>query len=112
MADDVNTDWHLDTWAAQALHQLDGDTGGVIPPLQPATTFARRTQDYQPTAEGYVYARADNPTVRLAEDIIAKLEGGRECMLFSSGLAAIASAFRSLPVGSHVAIQSEGYLFY
>lgn len=109
MTGDSSADWHLDTWAAQAMHQLDGDTGGVIPPLQPATTFARRTQDYQPTAAGYVYARADNPTVRLAESIIAKLEGGRECILFSSGLAAIASVFRSLPDGSHVAVQNEGY---
>ena len=93
MAED---DWKLETVAAQALHRLDTETGGVIAPWQPATTFARRAQDYQPTA-GLVYGRADNPTVKLAEDVIARLEGGKECLLFASGLAAIASLFRSLP---------------
>ncbi len=101
-------DWKLETVAAQALHRLDTETGGVIAPWQPATTFARRTQDYEPTA-GLVYGRADNPTVKLAEDVIARLEGGKECLLFGSGLAAIASLFRCLPPGSHVAVQGEGY---
>lgn len=105
MADD---DWKLETVAAQALHQLDTETGGVIVPWQPSTTFARRAQDYEPTA-GMVYARADNPTTKLAEDVIARLEGGKDCLLFSSGLAAISSLFRSLPAGSHVAVQGEGY---
>ncbi len=101
-------DWKLETVAAQALHRLDTETGGVIVSWQPATTFARRTQDYQPTA-GMVYGRADNSTVKLAEDVISRLEGGKECLLFASGLAAIASLFRSLPEGSHVAVQGEGY---
>jgi len=102
-------DWHPDTLAAQALHRLEGANGGVIPGWQPATTFARRAQDYELTAPGYSYGRADNANVRLAEEIIAGLEGGRECLLFPSGLAAIASLFRSLPAGGHVAVQDTGY---
>ncbi|MCB9929498.1 MAG: PLP-dependent transferase [Alphaproteobacteria bacterium] len=102
-------DWHPDTLAAQALHRLQEDTGGVIPGWQPATTFARRSQDYDLTAPGYVYGRADNANVRLAEEIIAGLEGGQSCRLFPSGLAAIAALFRSLPAGSHVAVQDSGY---
>ena len=102
-------DWHPDTLAAQALHRIEESDGGVIPGWQPATTFARRTQDYEPTASGYVYGRADNANVRLAEAIIARLEGGRACLLFPSGLSAIASLYRSLPAGSHVAVQAEGY---
>ncbi|MCA8928734.1 MAG: PLP-dependent transferase, partial [Alphaproteobacteria bacterium] len=58
---------------------------------------------------GYVYGRADNANVRLAEEIIAGLEGGQSCRLFPSGLAAIAALFRSLPAGSHVAVQDSGY---
>jgi cystathionine gamma-synthase len=103
------TNWHPDTLAAQALHRMEEGNGGVIPGWQPATTFARRAQDYGLTAPGYIYGRADNANVRLAEEIIAGLEGGRECLLFPSGLSAIASLFRSLPVGSHVAVQAEGY---
>lgn len=102
-------DWHPDTIAAQALHRMQDGTGGVIPGWQPATTFARRAQDYELTAPGYSYGRADNANVRLAEEIIAGLEGGRACLLFPSGLSAIASLFRSLPAGSHVAVQDSGY---
>ncbi len=104
----MSEQWRLETVAAQALHRLDVETGGVIAPWQPATTFARRAEGYEPTA-GLVYGRADNPTVKLAEDVIARLEGGRECLLFASGLAAIAAMFRCLPAGSHVAVQGEGY---
>lgn len=102
-------DWHPDTIAAQALHRMEEGTGGIIPGWQPATTFARRSQDYELTAAGYSYGRADNANVRLAEEIIAGLEGGRACLLFPSGLAAIASLFRALPAGSHVAVQDSGY---
>ncbi|HCR65386.1 MAG TPA: cystathionine gamma-synthase, partial [Oceanicaulis sp.] len=31
----------LETLAAQALHQTDLETGAVIPPIHPATTFMR-----------------------------------------------------------------------
>ena len=101
--------WRPDTLAVQALHRMEDGDGGVIPGWRPATTFARRTQDYEMTAPGFVYGRADNTNVRLAEEIIAGMEGARACLLFPSGLSAIASLFRSLPAGSHVAVQDTGY---
>ncbi len=105
----MSDDWHPDTLAAQALHRIEEGNGGVIPGWQPATTFARCAQNYELTARGYIYGRADNANVRLAEEIIARLEDGRACLLFPSGLSAIASLFRSLPAGSHIAVQAEGY---
>jgi cystathionine gamma-synthase len=89
------------TLAAQALHTVDGETGSVIPPLYPSTTYAR-TPDYDLIGGGD-YTRDLNPTYRTAEALLAKLEGGAEAMLFSSGMAAATLVFRSiLRRGDHV----------
>jgi len=89
------------TLAAQALHGIDGQTGAIVPPLQPATTFAR-TPDYQLIGGGD-YTRDLNPTYRAAEELLARLEGGAEAMLFSSGMAAATLVFRALlRRGDHV----------
>ncbi len=89
------------TLAAQALHTVDPITGAVIPPLHASTTYAR-TPDYELIGGGD-YTRDLNPTYRTAEDLLARLEGGAEAMLFASGMAAATAAFRSIVRrGDHV----------
>lgn len=85
---------HPETIAVQALGAIDGVTGGVVPPIQPSTTFARET-DYSLMVPGNVYARDDAPTVREAEAIIAALEKAATARLFASGMAAIATLLRA-----------------
>ena len=34
-------DLQPETLAAQALHAVDPASGGIVPPIQPASTFAR-----------------------------------------------------------------------
>ena len=56
------------------------------------------------------YGRYGNPTVRMAEHKIAALEGCDECVLFSSGMAAVTtSLFASLKAGHHVVLTSDCY---
>lgn len=98
---------HPETIAAQALGHIDRETGGVVPPLQPATTFARGA-DYSLLKPGNTYARDDAPTVREAEAIIAALEHGKEARLFASGMAAIATLLRAAATGP-IAIQKGIY---
>ena len=50
-----------------------------------------------------------SPTYRQAEEIIDKLEGGAEALLFASGLAAATSLFKGLSKGDHVVIPSVMY---
>ncbi|MGX1306065.1 cystathionine gamma-synthase [Amorphus suaedae] len=85
---------HPETIAVQALGAIDGVTGGVVPPIQPSTTFARET-DYSLMVPGNVYARDDAPTVREAEAIIAAMERAATARLFASGMAAIATLLRA-----------------
>lgn len=89
-----------ETIAAHALHATDATTGAVVPPLHMATTFAR-DENYTPLLKEN-YQRNGNPNLWQAEDALAALEKGRECLLFPSGMQAIATLFETIPVGSHV----------
>jgi O-succinylhomoserine sulfhydrylase len=54
-------------------------------------------------AEGYIYSRFGNPTVRLFERRLAALEGADECRATASGMSAIMSVLMSLThSGDHV----------
>lgn len=54
-------------------------------------------------ADGYIYSRFGNPTVRLFEHRLASLEGAEECRATASGMAAINAVLFSLTsAGDHV----------
>src|SRR5688572_5490856 len=83
-----------ETLAAQAGHFIDRDTGAVVPPIHPSTTYARDAAYRLPAA--HEYTRDDNPTYRVPEQLLAQLEGGADAMLFASGMAAAATAVQAL----------------
>ena len=59
-------------------------------------------------AEGFIYSRFGNPTVRLFEERLAALEGAEDCRATASGMAAIMSVLISLTrSGDHV-VCSQG----
>jgi cystathionine gamma-synthase len=89
-----------ETLAAQALGHVDRETGALIPPLHPSTTFERAADNSYP--RGRVYARADNPTFAAAADTLTALEGGAATLLFASGMAAATAVFQALKPGDHV----------
>jgi len=96
------------TDTAQGMHYLDPQTGGVIPVIAPSTTFARDA-DYALMAPEYSYGRDENPTYVVPENLLARLEGGAEAKLFSSGMAAAAAVFQALEPGDHVVIPRVMY---
>ncbi len=97
-----------ETYTAQGLHYVDPVTGSVVPPVVPSTTFARGA-DYKLTADDYSYARDENPSYRMAEEILMRLEGGVDSLLFSSGMAAAAAVVQSLKPGDHLVIPRVMY---
>lgn len=99
---------HPATIAAHAGGLLDADTGGVVPPIHPATTFVRG-EDYAPVVEGNVYSRTSGPNGQMVEGVLAQLEGAADAMVFPSGMAAVAAVFRTLPAGATVLVQSQIY---
>jgi cystathionine gamma-synthase len=96
-----NNNLSPDTLLTQAMHYLEPVTGGIVPGIQMATTYAR-DQDYELRAPGISYGRDKNPTYLVAEKVVAELEGATGALLFSSGLAAAAALFHTLEPGDHV----------
>lgn len=96
------------TIAAQAGGAIDHQSGGVVPPIQPSTTFIR-DENYALVRPDNIYSRDNSDIVRLAEQILTKLEHAADSLLFPSGMAAIAAVFRALPQGSSVLVQSGIY---
>lgn len=96
------------TLAAQSLHSIDPATGGVVPPIQPATTFVR-DRNYDPLVEGRIYARDQAPNPEQAEALLARLEVGKEALLFASGMAAAAAVIQALRPGDHIVAQNVMY---
>ncbi|ETX07414.1 PLP-dependent transferase [Candidatus Entotheonella palauensis] len=91
-----------ETLAAQCLGDIDSASGSLVPPIYPSTTYERNPDGTY--TSGLVYTRADNPTYDPAERLLARLEGGADCVLFASGNAAATSVFQSLVPGDHVLV--------
>ena len=91
---------HPATLAAQALGSTDASTGAVVLPIHTATTFLRDPDNQY--RRGPSYGRADNPSYDQPQALLTALEGGAATLLFSSGMAAAAAVFQSLPRDAHV----------
>lgn len=87
-------------------HKVDPATGAVSVPIQHASTFHQF--DIESFGK-YDYARSGNPTREALEDVIAELEGGTRGFAFSSGMAAISTAFLLLSAGDHIVITEDVY---
>jgi cystathionine beta-lyase len=96
-------------FATRLIHfggEIDATTGASSVPLYQASTFHHFSLDNPPT---YDYSRSGNPTRQALEDYIAGLEGGARGFAFSSGMAAISSAFMLLSSGDHVICTEDVY---
>ncbi|WP_338452184.1 cystathionine beta-lyase [Niallia oryzisoli] len=97
------------TFQTNLLHnkyKLDPATGAVSVPIQHASTFHQADID---TFGKYDYARSGNPTREALEEVIAELEEGCRGFAFSSGMAAISTAFLLLSKDDHVVISEDVY---
>src|SRR5215471_19135750 len=96
----IGKSFHPATLAAQALGWTEETTGAVILPLHTTTTFERDPDNQY--RRGRSYGRADNPSYDQPQALLTALEGGAASLLFSSGMAAAAAVFQSLPRDAHV----------
>ena len=98
---------NIETIAVHGGRSVDPATGAITPPIQMSTTFERGADGAYP--QGFIYGRSDNPTRRLLEDCVMKLEGGSAAAAFSSGMAAMMSVFQALSAGDHVIVPQDIY---
>ncbi len=86
----------------------------ATPIIQTSTYTFANTQELRDHFEQRItreeYGRYGNPTQRIAEEKLAALDGAEDCLLFSSGMAAITTAlFAMLSRGAHVVVTDDSY---
>lgn len=90
------------------LHSIPVDelTGAISTPIYQTSTYV---QEAPGVHKGYDYARSNNPTRRVLEDLIAKLENGKQGYAFASGLAAIDAVVKLLKSGDEIIAVDDIY---
>lgn len=86
----------LDTLLQHLGEETPFPYGAVTPPIVQTSLFTAQSLRTRNALggyneHGYTYTRNSNPTVRLAEQKLAALEGTEDALCFGSGMAAIAS---------------------
>ncbi|PGY15163.1 cystathionine beta-lyase [Bacillus sp. AFS031507] len=102
----AHEEYTFETRLLHNKHKIDPTTGAVSVPIQHASTFHQ--SDFDQFGK-YDYGRSLNPTREALEDVIAELEGGLKGFAFSSGMAAISTAFLLLSAGDHIVITEDVY---
>jgi len=98
---------HLETLAVHAGRRVDVATGAVTPPIHMSSTFERSAEGDYPL--GFSYSREGNPNRLGLEHCLAALEGGKEALAFSSGLAVLTAIVQGLEPGDHIIAPTDVY---
>ena len=90
------------------IHSIPVDplTGAVSVPIYQTSTFVQESPGVH---KGYDYARSNNPTRAVLENLIAGLEKGARGLAFSSGLAAIDAVLKLLKSGDEIIAVDDIY---
>jgi cystathionine gamma-lyase/homocysteine desulfhydrase len=90
------------------LHSIPVDelTGAISTPIYQTSTYE---QEAPGVNKGYDYARSNNPTRKVLEDLIATLENGKKGYAFASGLAAIDAVVKLLETGDEIIAVDDIY---
>ena len=108
--------------ATHAIHSGEARHGGNLPVgvsiVRTSNFTFANTEDMKRWAEGrsksYIYTRYGNPTLTVAEEKLAALEGGEAGLVTASGMAAISSALLGqLSAGERefLNLLAKGYLY-
>jgi cystathionine beta-lyase/cystathionine gamma-synthase len=85
---------------------VDPLTGAIRVPIYQTSTYV---QDAPGVNKGFDYTRTNNPTRKICEEVIAKLEGGSTACAFASGLSAIDSVIKLLNAGDEIVAVDDIY---
>ncbi len=99
----------------RAGEAADDHHGAVLPPISQASLYRKRTMKelldgLSREHSANVYSRGTNPTVKVLEDTLAKLERAEACKCFGSGMGAVSAVlFGLLKAGDHVLFLNDIY---
>lgn len=112
----VSDEWGFETAQVHAGAAPDPATGARATPIYATSSFVYESADQAAASflledlDSYAYSRMSNPTTSVAEQRIARLEGGVRAVATASGQAATALALLNLVrSGDHVVAATEVY---
>lgn len=107
-------EYGFQTRAVHTGNDVDGETGAIKRPITMANSYEL---PYDPTdvnwssAEGNLYTRNGGSNQKYLQEKIASLEGGEDCIVLASGVAALSGLFFALlESGDHVIFSSVTYI--
>ena len=101
-----------ETAAVHGASDLEKKNAPVAPPIYQTSTFAVTDNEEQirVTSTDRYYTRWGNPTITLAEQTLAALEGTEGALVFASGMGAITTTILALlKSGDHIVAQRDIY---
>jgi len=101
-----------ETAAVRGASDLQKKNGPVTAEIYQTSTFevADNEEQIRVTTTDRYYTRWGNPTITLAEQTVAALEGTEAALVFASGMGAITTTILSLlKTGDHIVAQRELY---
>jgi methionine-gamma-lyase len=109
-----NNDLAFSTRAIHVGNDIDNETGAIRRPITMANSYQL---PYDPTelnwssADGMLYTRNGGCNQLYLQQKLASLEGGEDCIVLASGVAALSGLFFSLlQTGDHVIFSSVTYI--
>ncbi len=109
------SEYHLDTLALHAGHEVDSTTLSRAVPIYQTTSYVFKDTDHAANLFalkefGNIYTRLMNPTTDVFEKRMAALDGGVGGLAFSSGQSAIyTSIFNICGAGQHIVASNSLY---
>src|SRR5690349_7149498 len=97
----------IETRAVHSGRRIDPATAAVTQPIYLSTTFERTAEGEYPL--GFSYSREGNPNRQALEECLADLEGGKEALVFASGLAVSTALVQGLEPGDHIIAPDDVY---
>jgi len=101
-----------ETAAVHGASELEKKNGPVTPPIYQTSTFEVTDNEEQQrvTTTDRYYTRWGNPTITLAEQTVAAIEGTEAARTFASGMGAITTTTLALlKTGDHIVAQRDSY---
>lgn len=110
----ITSEYQFATRAVHVGNDVDRDSGAIKRPITMANSYAL---PYDPTdvnwssAAGNLYTRNGGTNQKYLQERVASLEGGEDCVVLASGVAALSGLFFALlNKGDHVIFSSVTYI--
>lgn len=109
----ANENFRFETEAVHSGYHSAEHKGSLVPPLYQTSTFTFSSAEqgerrFAGQEDGFIYSRLGNPTVKILEDRMAKLEQGEAALAFSSGMAAVSAVLMALTKSGDHILCSQG----